>query len=321
MIRQYSGEDLEKVLVYYGVINASPVSKMNIICPFHGDTSPSMSVDLAKGKFYCFGCGAHGDAYDFVKLVHPEYSDLNVVLEIEKIIRSKKIQKIQFQKKEAKKINRKQALAEAVDYYYGLSEMDWNHVQDLKGEEIIGYMKKRGFSRCDLNVADCRITSNKKYPMIFPILDNGAFKGWVCRTMDKDAEAGAKYLYNKGFWKRGTLCGTYEENNIVFVCEGFLDYLSLKTRGGIHNVVALLGWHISDIQIEKLKGKGVKQVVCALDNPCIDKSGKKGLELLSKHFKTVPFFYPKNKKDAGDMTKQEIKESVRRIKKRYDIVL
>ena len=32
-------------------------------CPFHNDRHPSMKVDE---KFYCFGCGAHGDAIDFV---------------------------------------------------------------------------------------------------------------------------------------------------------------------------------------------------------------------------------------------------------------
>ena len=32
-------------------------------CPFHNDRHPSMKADE---KFYCFGCGAHGDAIDFV---------------------------------------------------------------------------------------------------------------------------------------------------------------------------------------------------------------------------------------------------------------
>lgn len=32
-------------------------------CPFHNDRHPSMKADR---KFHCFGCGAHGDAIDFV---------------------------------------------------------------------------------------------------------------------------------------------------------------------------------------------------------------------------------------------------------------
>lgn len=37
-------------------------SKM-ICCPFHNDKRPSMKVD---NQYYCFGCGAKGDAIDFV---------------------------------------------------------------------------------------------------------------------------------------------------------------------------------------------------------------------------------------------------------------
>ena len=36
-------------------------SKM-ICCPFHADRYPSMKVDV---RYYCFGCGARGDAIDF----------------------------------------------------------------------------------------------------------------------------------------------------------------------------------------------------------------------------------------------------------------
>ena len=32
-------------------------------CPFHDDRNPSMKLD---NRFHCFGCGADGDAVDFV---------------------------------------------------------------------------------------------------------------------------------------------------------------------------------------------------------------------------------------------------------------
>ena len=34
-------------------------------CPFHQETKPSFSVDEDKGMFYCFGCQASGDIFDF----------------------------------------------------------------------------------------------------------------------------------------------------------------------------------------------------------------------------------------------------------------
>lgn len=36
-------------------------------CPFHNDSTPSLSVDDNKGLFHCFGCGAGGDVIAYVQ--------------------------------------------------------------------------------------------------------------------------------------------------------------------------------------------------------------------------------------------------------------
>ena len=36
------------------------------LCPFHSDHSPSMHCYRGDRGFYCFSCGEHGDAIDFV---------------------------------------------------------------------------------------------------------------------------------------------------------------------------------------------------------------------------------------------------------------
>lgn len=49
------------------------------ICPFHDDTSPSMTVSPAKQFYYCFSCGAGGNAIKFL-MEHQRQSFSDVVL-------------------------------------------------------------------------------------------------------------------------------------------------------------------------------------------------------------------------------------------------
>jgi DNA primase len=311
MIRVYDGKDLARVLIYYGLIDEVVTSEFNINCPFHNDPNPSMKVNLSEGSYFCFGCRANGNAYDFVKTAQPELNDLQAAVILEKILHSDKIKKLNVQYRKKKKKKRWSALSEAKDYYYGIRTTDWNRPTTKEEKAILEYMKRRGFNAKALNVVNCKANYNIAYPILFPIYDNGRFMGWVGRTTNEYVERKRKYLYNDGFYKRDTLCGNYEENKVVFICEGFMDYLSLRTRGHIKNVVAILGWHISDEQVKKLKEKGIKTVVSALDN---DKCGIKGTEYLKNFFNVIRFCYPEDKKDAGDMTEQELKEAIKQTK-------
>jgi DNA primase len=39
-------------------------------CPFHDDTTPSLSVGGVPERFKCFGCGAAGEVIEFVTRLH-----------------------------------------------------------------------------------------------------------------------------------------------------------------------------------------------------------------------------------------------------------
>jgi hypothetical protein len=45
-----------------------------VCCLFHQEKTPSLSIDLEKGVFYCFGCGASGGVKQFAELVGEEWS-------------------------------------------------------------------------------------------------------------------------------------------------------------------------------------------------------------------------------------------------------
>jgi DNA primase len=46
------------------------------LCPFHGEKTPSFSVNAEDGFYYCFGCQAKGDAISFVRAIeHLDFVD------------------------------------------------------------------------------------------------------------------------------------------------------------------------------------------------------------------------------------------------------
>lgn len=81
--------------------------------------------------------------------------------------------------------------------------------------------------------------------------------------------------------------------------EGFMDMLKAK-QCGFQSVVAILGWKLAVPQMEKLKKKGIKKIICALDN---DDAGNRGYEYLQTlDFKVKRLQYPNGCKDFGDIT-------------------
>lgn len=296
---------LAKVLWYYGLIPDTHSLQYKIVCPFHGDVNPSLLINLEEGSWYCFGCNLAGDAERFAILMEKRYNKLNDLQACKRyleILRSEKCSKIAISvgQKDPNKKHDRQLYVEAYDYYHGLRTVDWEHDETDEVVSARSYMAKRGFSPWTLNRCKAKVTYNAFYGLIFPMLDNGKFKGWVCRTMRKDVEQKRKYLYNEGFSRATTMCGEYGKEDYVFVVEGYMDRLKF-VQNGITNVVAVLGWKMSQQQEDKLKAAGVTKIISALDN---DEYGRKGTLYLKQRFgshNVVRWQYLKGIKDPGDM--------------------
>src|SRR6266436_1183183 len=43
-------------------------NRLEGLCPFHDERTPSFGINPADKLFYCFGCGTGGDVYKFVEL-------------------------------------------------------------------------------------------------------------------------------------------------------------------------------------------------------------------------------------------------------------
>src|SRR5436190_13505813 len=61
--------DLAKVVSGYLTLKKAGHDSLVGLCPFHPEKTPSLSVSPSKGVYYCFGCGAGGDAVKFLQQV------------------------------------------------------------------------------------------------------------------------------------------------------------------------------------------------------------------------------------------------------------
>lgn len=298
------GEKLARVLMHYRLITDTYSLQYKIVCPFHADQNPSMLVDLSDGRWFCFGCQKSGDAQGFVRLVEKQYhglNDLQAYKRYQKILSSTEYSdiKITTATKRERKRHNAQLYAEAYDFYHGLSQVDWTR-EDLPEYmyDCREYMLQRGFTAETLNSCGCRYTYQRNYELIFPMYDNGKFRGWVSRTRIPEVAEKRKYLYNEGFRRATTVVGEYRNCSTVYIVEGYMDRLKL-VQLGIPNAVAILGWKASNQQIQRLQTQGIRHVISALDN---DDCGRRGTEWLRKHFVVTRFRYLKGIKDPGDFT-------------------
>lgn len=68
--------DMLKLVSGYLTLKKAGNDRYIGLCPFHTEKTPSFSVSPGKGMYYCFGCGAGGDAIRFVREVeHLEFAE------------------------------------------------------------------------------------------------------------------------------------------------------------------------------------------------------------------------------------------------------
>jgi DNA primase len=63
-IREHA--DFATILARYDIAHAQNHNQVNVLCPFHDDRQPSLSVNLEAKLFHCFACQAKGDILNFV---------------------------------------------------------------------------------------------------------------------------------------------------------------------------------------------------------------------------------------------------------------
>lgn len=312
------GEQLAAVALHYGLVDFLSSPKEKVVCPLHDDLNPSMMLDFNSGMWYCFGCGESGKAQKLVKQIERKYHGLNEIqamVKFSKIMRGVGIDELpKFRTAARSRAEDRELYAQAYDFYHGLASINWYDPQFIEAEEVLDYMESRGFTSDTLQKAKAKVTFEDAYSMVFPMMDNGKFRGWVSRTMDPEIAKYRKYLYNKGFSRSNTVVGDYKGCKYVVIVEGYMDRLKL-VQLGVSNAVAILGWKLSPRQIEKLKSEGVQYAVAATDN---DEAGRKGAAWIAKNFQSVRWPYLKGLKDPGDFDERSFSRMWKKLQERME---
>jgi len=113
------------------------------LCPFHGEKSPSFSVSPTKQFYYCFGCGASGDAIRFLT----EYNGMSFVEAVRDLAQQVGMQvpeeqvsaeeKVQREKLRERRVSLADVLTKAADFY---------RAQLRASPKAIDYLKRRGLT-------------------------------------------------------------------------------------------------------------------------------------------------------------------------------
>lgn len=271
-------------------------------CPFHNEKTPSFTVSQTKQFYYCFGCGAKGNAIGFLM----EYDHMDFVEAIETLAGSISVEipreegtsnanyqrpkhdfETQYQTLEQCSLFYQKALKESE---VALQYTQQRHISDETIQRFaIGYAPKEWQSvpgNKDLLLKTGMSIENDKghsydrfrHRLMFPIRNRKgntiAFGGRII-----DPEDNPKYLNSPEtdvFHKGEEIYGLHELRQIhskiefILVTEGYMDVVALSEHG-IHCAVATLGTAINSAQIETLF-RTCKTVVFCFDG---DNAGKK----------------------------------------------
>lgn len=110
------------------------------LCPFHSEKSPSFSVNAEQGLYYCFGCGAKGDAITFVR----ETDHLDFAAAVEKLAAGSGVVLHYTDSNEGDKRKQRSRLVEAM-----AAATDFYHQRLLEAPDAAAarkYLRSRGFS-------------------------------------------------------------------------------------------------------------------------------------------------------------------------------
>ncbi|MCB1842188.1 MAG: DNA primase [Halioglobus sp.] len=113
-------------------------------CPFHDEKTPSFSVNPDKQFYYCFGCGAGGNAIGFIM----EYDNLEFPQAVENLASTAGLEVPRETSADGRNVRQEQDAAKPL--YALLAQVSQYYQQQLRRhparESVVRYLKARGLS-------------------------------------------------------------------------------------------------------------------------------------------------------------------------------
>ncbi|OLP19032.1 DNA primase [Leptolyngbya sp. 'hensonii'] len=107
------------------------------LCPFHDDKSPSFSVSPSKQFYYCFSCGAAGNAFKFLMELNRQ-SFTDVVLQL---ARRYQVQIKTLEPEQRQELQRQLSIREQLHEILSLTARFYEHaLQQPQGREALEYL-------------------------------------------------------------------------------------------------------------------------------------------------------------------------------------
>lgn len=258
------------------------------LCPFHGEKTPSFSVDPERQMYYCFGCKAGGSSIQFVmEMDRLEFVDAvkqlaeQVHMELPQMTEDPNYRQRKNEKERLIALNREAALfyhaqlwkkesAYILNYLYGRGLSDSVIRMFGMGATPPGwdgatrYLLSKGYTEQELVTACLSVKKeNRIYDMfreraLFPIINaQGQVLGFGGRAM---GDVKPKYLNSSDTPVFNKRLGVFAANLLrkerglkrVILVEGYMDVVSLMQQG-VRGVCATLGTSLTVEQARLLK--------------------------------------------------------------------
>lgn len=296
--------DIEDVISTYVTLKRRGATLVGL-CPFHNEKTPSFTVYPATQSFYCFGCGAGGDAITFLKKIENlDYLDavktlaqragLQIPQEGFDDSLSKRRRRILEMNREAARFYHSVLLSPegkvGYDYYIGraLSAATINHFglgfAPNQWDALLKHMRAKGYQPAELVDAGLARKGQKGYydnfrnRVMTPIIDvRGNVIAFGGRVLDdskpKYINTGDTLVYKKTNELFALNFAKDSKEDALILCEGYMDVIAMH-QAGFTNAVAGCGTALTTEQV-RLISRYAKEVILTYD---ADEAGQKALQ-------------------------------------------